>query len=74
MLETTIDALNITILRGGADEVGLWARNNGFRLPPDAPEVLDFYAERRRSSWPPPSTPMQPSHVARRSATALRCT
>jgi hypothetical protein len=46
LLETTIDALDITILRGGADEVGLWASNNGFRLPPDAPEVLDFYAER----------------------------
>nr|MBA3587148.1 DUF2330 domain-containing protein [Chloroflexota bacterium] len=46
LLETTIDALDITILRGGGDEVGLWARNNGFRLPPDAPEVLDFYADR----------------------------
>jgi hypothetical protein len=46
LLETTIDALDITILRGGGDEVGLWARNHGFRLPPDAPEVLDFYAER----------------------------
>ncbi len=46
LLETTIDALEITILRGGADEVGLWATNHGFRLPPDAPEVLDFYADR----------------------------
>ena len=46
ILETTIDALDITILRGGGDEVGLWAKNHGFRLPPDAPEVLDFYAER----------------------------
>ena len=46
LLETTIDALDITILRGGGDEVGLWAKNNGFRLPPDAPEVLDFYADR----------------------------
>lgn len=46
LLETTIDALDITILRGGGDEVGLWARNHGFRLPPDAPEVLDFYADR----------------------------
>ena len=46
LLETTIDALDITILRGGGDEVGLWAENHGFRLPPDAPEVLDFYAER----------------------------
>jgi hypothetical protein len=46
LFETTIDALDITILRGGGDEVGLWAKNHGFRLPPDAPEVLDFYADR----------------------------
>ncbi len=46
LLETTIDALDITILRGGGDEVGVWAKNHGFRLPPDAPEVLDFYADR----------------------------
>jgi hypothetical protein len=46
LLETRIDALDITILRGGGDEVGIWAKENGFRLPPDAPEVLDFYAER----------------------------
>jgi Uncharacterized protein conserved in bacteria (DUF2330) len=46
LLETTIDALDITVLRGGGDEVGLWAKNHGFRLPPDSPEVLDFYAER----------------------------
>ncbi len=46
LFETTIDALDITILRGGGDEVGLWAKNNGFRLPPDSPEVLDFYADR----------------------------
>jgi len=46
ILETTIDALDITILSGGGDEVGLWAKNHGFRLPPDAPEVLDFYADR----------------------------
>jgi hypothetical protein len=46
LLKTTVDALDITILRGGGDEVGLWAKNHGFRLPPDAPEVLDFYAER----------------------------
>ena len=46
LFETQIDALDITILRGGGDEVGLWAKNHGFRLPPDAPEVLDFYAER----------------------------
>ena len=46
LLETKIDALDITILRGGGDEVGRWALENGFFLTPDAPEVLDFYAER----------------------------
>jgi hypothetical protein len=44
--EVRIDALDVTILRGGGDEVGVWAREHGFRLPPDAPEVLDFYARR----------------------------
>ena len=46
VLETTIDALDITVLKGGGDEVGKWAIENGFLLPPDAPEVLDFYASR----------------------------
>ena len=46
LLKTKIDALEITVLRGGGDEVGIWATEHGFRLPPDAPEVLDFYADR----------------------------
>jgi hypothetical protein len=46
ILETRIDALDITVLRGGGDEVGRWAIDNGFLLSPDAPEVLDFYASR----------------------------
>jgi hypothetical protein len=46
LLETQIDALDITVLRGGGDEVGRWALDNGFLLSPDAPEVLDFYAQR----------------------------
>lgn len=46
LLEAEIDALDITVLRGGADEVGRWAAENGFFLTPDAPEVLDFYAAR----------------------------
>src|SRR5438067_10727691 len=44
--ETRIDALDITILKGGGASVGDWARQHGFQLTPDAPEVLDFYAER----------------------------
>jgi hypothetical protein len=46
LLETRIDALELTVLRGGGTAVGTWARDHGFRLTPDAPEVLDFYAER----------------------------
>ena len=46
ILETKIDALDITVLEGGGDEVGTWARDNGFLLTPDAPEMLDFYGHR----------------------------
>ena len=45
-MKVRIDALDITVLRGGRDAVGQWATDHGFRLPPDAPEVLDFYAAR----------------------------
>jgi hypothetical protein len=44
--QVKIDALDISILKGGGDAVGRWATEHGFRLPPDAPEVLDFYAAR----------------------------
>jgi Uncharacterized protein conserved in bacteria (DUF2330) len=46
LLETEIDSLDITVLKGGAVAVGTWASEHGFFLPPDAPEVLEFYAER----------------------------
>ena len=46
--QTQVDALDITILRGGGDEVGKWAIDNGFFLTPDAPEVLDFYSHRSK--------------------------
>jgi hypothetical protein len=44
--KVTIDALDLTVLKGGAADIGIWAKGHGFRLPPDAPEVLDFYARR----------------------------
>jgi len=44
--EKRIGALDITVLRGGGRAVGDWARENGFDLTPDAPEVLEFYARR----------------------------
>ena len=46
LLKVRVDALDLTVLRGGGDAIGAWAKSHGFRLPPDAPEVLDFYAER----------------------------
>jgi hypothetical protein len=46
IMKVRIDALDITVLRGGAADIGTWASDHGFRLPPDAPEVLDFYAAR----------------------------
>ena len=46
LIEKRIDALDITVLRGGGPAVAAWAEEHGFRLSPDAPEVLDFYAER----------------------------
>ncbi len=46
LMEVRIDALDITVLQGGGAQVGEWATEHGFRLPPAAPEVLDFYANR----------------------------
>ena len=39
ILETKIDALDIVVLEGGGTAVGNWAREHGFFLPPDAPEL-----------------------------------
>jgi hypothetical protein len=46
ILQTKIDALDITVLKGGGKAVGKWAIDHGFLLTPDAPQVLDFYARR----------------------------
>jgi Uncharacterized protein conserved in bacteria (DUF2330) len=46
LLQTRIDALDLTVLKGGGPDVAAWAKEHGFRLSPDAPEVLDFYARR----------------------------
>jgi len=44
--EVRIDALDLTVLEGGGADVAVWAEEHGFRLSPDAPEVLEFYASR----------------------------
>ena len=46
LLQTKVDALDITILKGGGDAVGKWAVDHGFLLTPDAPAMLAFYARR----------------------------
>ena len=46
LYQTKIDALDITILKGGGSEVGRWAVDHGFLLTPDAPAMLDFYGRR----------------------------
>ncbi len=46
LIEAEVDALDITVLEGGADEVIVWAEQHGFDLSPDAPEVLGYYASR----------------------------
>jgi hypothetical protein len=46
LITAKVDALDLTVLRGGGAAVGTWARKHGFGLSPDAPAVLDFYAQR----------------------------
>jgi hypothetical protein len=40
----TVDALDITVVRGGGADVAKWAAQNGFDLTPDAPSVLGRYS------------------------------
>ena len=46
LLQTTIDAVDITVLRGGGAAVGKWALDHGYLLTPDVPKVLEFYSQR----------------------------
>jgi len=46
LLKTRIDALDVTIGKGSGDAIAQWARQQGYGLSPDAPEVFDFYASR----------------------------
>jgi len=39
-----VDALDITIVRGGGRDVAAWAAKNGFDLTPDTPDVLGAYS------------------------------
>jgi hypothetical protein len=41
---TKVDALDITVVRGGGKDVAAWASRNGFDLTPDTPQVLGHYS------------------------------
>ena len=74
LLETEIDALDITVLAGGGDAVGEWAIDNGFLLTPDAPEMLDFYAQRSPVFLAARFDATRGPSKASRRDKALRCT
>jgi hypothetical protein len=46
LLQTTVDALDITVLKGGGPEVLTWIQDHGYTVSNDAPAMLDFYARR----------------------------
>ena len=43
ILQTKVDALDITVLKGGGPAVVAWVKTHGFAVSPDAPAALDFY-------------------------------
>jgi Uncharacterized protein conserved in bacteria (DUF2330) len=46
ILRTQVDALTITVVKGGGPAVTAWVRQQGFTVSPDLPAMLNFYAER----------------------------
>jgi hypothetical protein len=46
LLRVRVDALDITVVRGGGPDVAAWAARNGFDLTPDTPEVLGGYSDK----------------------------
>jgi hypothetical protein len=46
LLRTHVDALTITVVKGGGPAVTAWVRQQGFKVSPDLPAMLSFYAIR----------------------------
>jgi hypothetical protein len=44
--QVKIDALDISVVRGGGPDVAKWAQKNGFDLTPDTPQVLGQYSDK----------------------------
>jgi hypothetical protein len=43
--QVRVDALDITVVKGGGADVAAWAQKNGFDLTPDTPKVLSRYSD-----------------------------
>ena len=43
--QVRVDALDITVVKGGGADVAAWAAANGFDLTPDTPKVLSRYSD-----------------------------
>ncbi|HEX9410526.1 MAG TPA: DUF2330 domain-containing protein [Actinomycetota bacterium] len=43
--QVRVDALDITVVRGGGPDVAAWAQKNGFDLTPDTGQVLGHYSD-----------------------------
>jgi hypothetical protein len=46
LLQTNVDALDITVLSGGAPAIIDWVKAHGYAVSADAPAMVDFYAQR----------------------------
>jgi hypothetical protein len=46
LLQTTVDALDITVLSGGGQAVLDWVKGHGYAVSADAPAMMEFYARR----------------------------
>jgi hypothetical protein len=46
LLQTRVDALDITVISGGGPAILDWIRAHGYAVSPDAPAMIDFYAGR----------------------------
>ena len=46
ILKIKVDALDITVLKGGGPAVVAWVKAHGSAVSPDAPAAFDFYARR----------------------------
>src|SRR5581483_450860 len=72
LLETRVDALDLTVLKGGARDVAAWAIDHGFSLSQTLQRFWTFTREGARSSSPLCSMATRPRPAASAWATGRR--